>query len=74
MNTILTILLIVALTINIVCDIVRLWTFLRTVEDSKENVKRTICNAIDIAIADWFHNSECNEFNEYFRKNFDKYL
>lgn len=74
MNTILTILLLIALSINIVCDVVRLWTFCRTVEESKENVKETMCKAIDKAYRDWYYNEKGQHFNECFRNNFDKYL
>lgn len=75
MNPTLTILLLVALTINIVCDIVRLWTFCRTVDESKENVKETMCNAIEKAYHDWYWSKHDNGiFYQYFRNNFDKYL
>lgn len=77
MNTILTILLLVALAINIVCDVVLLWTFCRTVEESKENVKETICKAIERAEHDWVYYNDIDfhlRFIDYLRENFDKYL
>lgn len=75
MNTTLTILLLIALAINIVCDIVRLWTFFRTVEESKENVKETICKAVFLAYKDYMKLDDKDySFYEYFDYNFDKYL
>lgn len=75
MNTILTILLLVALSINIVCDIVRLFTFCRTVEESKENAKETVSRAVGKAYKDWYFTvDDGTSFMEHFHDNFDKYL
>lgn len=78
MNTTITTILLIALSINIVCDIVRLWTFFRTVEESKENVKDTMSKVMNRVYVDWMNGDDGiingTTFGEYFKNNFDKYL
>ncbi len=79
MNTILTILLLIALTIAIVCDIIRIFQYQRTIEESKQNAKEIVCKSVYRAQCDWadkdFEDVDDDySFSDYFRDNFDKYL
>lgn len=80
MNTILSILLLIALAIAIACDIIRIFQFRRTMEDAKKNAKETICRAVAKAQEDFLHEDfdkfldDDYLFSDYFRDNFDKYL
>lgn len=78
MNTTLTILLLIALLIAIICDIIRIRQYKRSIEESRKNIKETICKAVEKAVYDWLEDSDASDdisdINEYFRENFDKYL
>ena len=78
LNTILSILLLITLAIAIVCDIIRIFQFRRTIEESKQNVKETMSKIINKSYYDWMNGDDGivngTNFGEYFKNNFDKYL
>lgn len=76
MNTTLTILLLIALVIAIICDIIRIFQYIKAFEASKKKVKETICKAVSSSYKDWYWGGKginCN-YGAYFKDNFDKYL
>lgn len=72
MNTILTILLLIALFIAIICDFIRIRQYRHI---AKEEVRKCILKKLDEAYSDWVDDTDfVGGIVEYINKNFDKYF
>lgn len=74
---ILEILLLVALIFAIICDVIRIVCWVRfSTGRSKENIKRYVCERINLAENDWNNDLEGYDesLGEYIESNFDKYF